>query len=177
MKHYTRRVLAVFLMLVMLMGTMSVSTFAATQTKSVKKQTFSTRTNTIKKKAATVKKGTTKLVIKKGEGYVKFKAPKTKYYKFTFSNFKSKKFSSNGFIYIQKPDKYSPEYSWQENVKTKGGKSTTLWMSVNGYKHSGKLLYRPLAKRTGKIKLKKGETVYIYFYFSSSKHTGKVSIK
>lgn len=177
MKHYTRRILAVFLMLVMLMGTMSVSTFAATKTKSVNKRTFTTSTKAIKNKAATVKRGTTKLVIKKGRGYVKFKAPKTKNYKFTFSNFKDKKRNSVGYIYIQKPDKYSPKYSFQETVKTKGGKTTALWLSANGYKFGGKVLYRPIAKRSGTIKLKKGETVYIYFNFGSSKHTGKMNIK
>lgn len=44
---------------------------AMAASKSVSKQAFSTKTEVVHKKAATVKKGTTKLTFKKGMGYIK----------------------------------------------------------------------------------------------------------
>ena len=69
-------------------GTLSAQALTAgTVSKTVKKQEFTTSTKIIKKKAVAVKAGKTTLKVKKGQGYVKYTANKTKKYKFTFSNF------------------------------------------------------------------------------------------
>lgn len=121
------------------------------------------------------------LTFKKGEGYVRFKAPKTKTYSFTFSNVKDKNRGVCAFVMVQKflpKTKYSPAYLRLAQVKTAGGKSNTLWLSVNGYKATGyKGTSKRLASRTGKIKLKKGEVIYLYFYNNSAKTTAKLNIK
>ena len=176
MKKIIRRCFVLMLVAVMLTGAMSVSTFAAAK-KTVKKQTFDTKTKTIEKKATKVKRGTTNLTISKGEGYIKFVAPKTKTYSITFSNVKTKN-GGSAFVEIQTRDADSPSYSFMTKVKTKGGKSNALWLSVNGTKFTERdVLERPLAKRTGKIKLKKGQPVYMYFYSGTKKTTAKLVIK
>jgi hypothetical protein len=143
----------------------------------VNKQSFTTTTKVIEKKATTVKKGTTKLTIKKGQGYIKFKAPATKKYTFTFSNTKSS-IKGSSFVEIQKKDASSPKYSFLYDVKTKGGKANTLWLGVNGYKSStGDLVGRCLPTRSAVVKLKKGQSLYFYFYNGSSKTTSTLKIK
>jgi len=52
------------------------------------------------------------------------------------------------------------------NVKTQGGKSSVLHVS-NKNQTSGEKVSRYLSSRFGTIKLKKGETVYLYFYFAT----------
>ena len=167
-------------MVFVLLGTMATPVLAASS-KTVKKQGFTTNTKTIEKKATKVKKGTTNLTLSKGQGYIKFTAPSTKTYKFTFSNCKSKKYTNNGFFSAQTPDKNSPSYSFHTKVKTKGGKDSTLWLSFNGYKFTSsryKTIERPIAKRTGTIKLKKGQTIYFYLNSGTNgKATTKLVIK
>lgn len=177
MKKLLRRSVALLMMLALILAATS-TTFAAAKTKTVKKKTFSTSTSAINKKATKVKKGTTKLYIKKGQGYVKFKAPKTKTYKFTISKCTSKKRNVSGYFYIMKPDSHSPKYSFITQVKTKGGKTGTLWLSANGYKStSSDTLTKPLSSRTGSIKLKKGQTVYLYISFLDVPTKAKLVIK
>lgn len=179
MKKLMKRSIALLMMLAMILAATS-TTFAATSTKTVKKRSFSTSTSAIEKKATKVKKGTTKLNVKYGEGYIKFVAPKTKTYKFTFSNCTSKERNNNGYITFMRPDADSPKYTFSTEVKTYGGKDSTLWLSVNGFKFSkssyGDDLGRPIASRTGTIKLKKGATVYMYLSFSDATKT-KLVIK
>jgi len=149
----------------------------AITTKGVTKCGFTTETSVIKKKATTVKKGATKIVVKKGQGYVKFKAPKTAKYAFTFSDLKSStKYSSYGFVEFQTPDKRSPKYSFLTDLSTAGGKTDALKLTINGAKSSGTGVYKYLAKRTGKIKLTKGQWAFFYFYNSSNKTTAKLTI-
>jgi hypothetical protein len=145
---------------------------AMATSKGVNKQTFSTSTSAVHKKAAAVKKGTTKLTIKKGEGYIKFKATAAKTYSFKFSKVKSKKFSSCAYMSLYTPSSYKSSILAIKKMATKGGKYSMLWLSANGYKHSGKLLYRPLASRTGKVKLKKDQWVYFYI---GNKNGGKTT--
>ena len=149
----------------------------AITTKGVPECKFQTKTATIQKKATTVKKGTTKIVVKKGQGYVKFKAPKTAKYAFTFSGLKSStKYSSYGFVEFQTPDKRSPKYSFLTDLSTAGGKSNALMLTINGAKSSGTGVNKYLPKRTGKIKLTKGQWAFFYFYNSSAKTTAKMTI-
>ena len=171
------KALRVIMALVVALAFMPLPAQAAS--KSVSKQTFSTKVETVHKKAATVKKGTTKLTYKKGVGYIKFKAPATKTYTFKFTSVKSKKFSSATYVSMYTPSKFKPGILAVKKMKTKGGKYNTLWLAANGYKHSGgKLLYRPLATRTGKVKLKEGQWVYLYMgNESGGKTTAKLTIK
>lgn len=148
----------------------------AASSKSVKKQTFSTSTDTVHKAATTVKKGTTKLTYKKGVGYIKFKAPSTKTYSFKFSKVKSKKFSSCAYVSAYAPSTYKEKNLAVKKMSTKGGKYNTLWLSANGYKHSAKsakTLYRPIATRTGKVKLKKDQWIY---FFLGNESGGKTTL-
>ena len=177
MKKFMRRSVALLMMLTMILAATS-TTFAAAKTKTVKNRAFTTSTSVINKSAIKVKNGTNKLYVKKGQGYIKFVAPKTKTYSFTFSNCKSKKDNNNGFIAIQTPDKSYPESSYYTEVRTKGGKYDSLWLSVNGHKFTtGDLVTRPIATRTGKIKLKKGAVIYMYFYFGNNPTNTKLVIK
>lgn len=136
--------------------------YAATS-KTVAYQDFTSKTKVIKKKATIVKKGTTKLTFKKGQGYVRFKAPSTKTYTFYFKNAKQSK-GVCGFVEVQTPDKSDSSYSFLTKVKTQGGNSNTLWLTFNGAKSTGKGVDRNLPSRYAKIKLKKGQEIYFYFY-------------
>lgn len=172
------KVFAVLVALLVALAFVPTDAYAASS-KTVKKAGFTSETKVIEKKATKVTKGTTKLTFKKGEGFIKFKATKTKKYSFTFSNLKGKK-TNNAYITFKTPDKYSPEYSWSTPLKTKGGKSETLWLSVNGTKFTGnyKQIDKPIVKRTGTIKLKKGQMAYFYFYSgNNAKTTATLKIK
>lgn len=140
---------------------------AATTTKTVKKQKFTTELKVAKKKAAVVKKGTTKLKVKQ-QGYVVFKAPKTKTYYLKFSNPKATGGLISMFIETQQP--YENKYLWLADVTTKGGKSDVLWLAdkANVNKSDKKATNWRLSSRTAKIKLKKGEAIYAYLYASKN---------
>lgn len=168
------RLAALFMVLALVMTFAATPAYAAAK-KTVKKADFTTKTATIKKKATRVKKGTTKLTIKKGEGYLKFTAPSTKTYSFKFSNVKCS-YGASAFVEVQTQDSYDPSYSFLTKVKTKGGKSDTLWLSIGGYT-SGSGVNKRLASRTGKIKLKKGQDIYFYFYNGTRKSTCTLKIK
>ena len=88
---------------------------------------------------------------------------------------------SNGYVTFMRRDSVSPKYSYSFNtkLKTKGGKDSTLWLSVNGadFSSNSNLLSRPIASRTGKIKLKKGESIYMYVYFGGRPAKAKLVIK
>ena len=163
---------------VLLIGTFAVTADAAMK-KTVKNQKTVWKLSTVNKKATKVKKGTTNLTYTKGQGYIKFTAPKTKTYTFTFSNYKMKG-DTAGHIDFFKKDKYdSTRVDWID-VTTKGGKSDVLWMKTTGFKEdtTGKVVDRFLHKRYGKVKLKKGETVYIHLYSATKKKaTMKLVIK
>lgn len=178
MKKLTK-VLSLMLVAALVLGTFAVPASAATKKKTVKKQGFTTETKTVEKKAATVKKGTTKLTIKSGCGFIKFKAPKTKKYKFTFSQVKDKdNYGGSAFVGMLKKSKYSSSSITYTDVSTKGGKYNTLWLSVNGGKYNDEnVKTRPIATRSGSLKLKKGEMFYMYFYNGSNKTTCKLVIK
>lgn len=151
---------------------------AAKKAKTVKKAKFCTATATINKKALKVKKGTTKLNFKGGQGYLKFTAPATKTYKFTFSGVQCANYGgASAFVEVQTPYSSDTSYSFLTNVKTKGGKSNTLWLAYKGhsFNYYSSNLARPIAKRTGSIKLTQGQD--IYFYFSGTKKNTKATLK
>lgn len=164
MRKILRKSVLLMLVLSLLVGGMVTTTFAAT--KSLKKQGFTTSTSTADKKAITVKKGTTTVKLsKKGTGYLKFKATATKTYSFKLSGLKSGNGRySCGYFYVMRKYGTAGQYIGQEKLKTYGGKNSALYVATkNGT--TGKKLYRYRTSRTGKIKLNKGETVYLYFSF------------
>ena len=178
MKKKLKRLLAFTLAAVLLTGTFSVTADAAAK-RTVKKQIFTAMAHKVDKNAAKVKKGTTTLVYKTSEAYVKFVAPAAKTYTFTFSDYKIKG-ESRGCIYACKKDKRDPGYLSYLTMSTKGGKADALWMASKGIKEDKKtaLVKRHLHKRSTKIKLKKGEAVYFYFYGGlPGKATMKLNIK
>ncbi len=127
------------------------------------------------KKAAkvTLKKGTYNIRINKStgsiyRGYAAFTAPSTKTYSFIISNVKAaNKSQMMGWISGSKQDAdggLSECY-----FSTKGGKTTELREADKKYDFSPS----NLKNRTGKLKLQKGETLYLYFSFTG----GSVSPK
>lgn len=121
------------------------------------------------------KKGTYNIKVKTTDnywykGWMKFKAPKTATYSFVFSNVNSKKKPVSGYVL----GSFATEYgSWMPaNFSTKGGKSEYLYLA-------SKKSYDRLTKRTGKIKLKKGQEIYLYFEFQKQfkGKAGTMSIK
>ena len=168
-----------FALLAVLMLALSVATPAyAAKKATIKSANFNTRRAPVAKRATKVTKGTYKLTIAGGKGYAKFTAPATKTYTFNVSNVKDSNRGSNGYWYIMTSHGYSSsKYIGQTEVKTQGGKTTTMWMTVNGYKSSGTGTSKNLASRYAKIKLKKGETVFVYFSFLNKKTTATLVIK
>ena len=117
-------------------------------------------------KSTLVKKtGTYALTLKNGAGIVRFKAPKTKTYSFTFSKLKSNKASSLACVigFCKVSSSYSYAY---QTVTTKEGKRPRLPLMSSKLANGKSVVfdgysYRRLATRTGKIKLKKGASIYI----------------
>ena len=178
MKKLLKRSLVMTLVTVLLIGTFAISADAVAK-KTVKKQKFTTSLSVANKKAAKVKKGTTNLTYTKGEGYIKFTAPSTKTYSFTFSNLKVSG-ESAAHVSPMLKSKYDSKSLDFVKVSTKGGKNDSLCLVSKGWAEdkTGAVKHRYLHSRTGKIKLKKGETIYFYFYSTSTnKNTMKLVIK
>ena len=151
-----------------------VNASAKTKSISLKKASFTTSGSVAASKAKTVKKGTYKVTLKKKNGsfcgYMKFTAPTTKTYSFTISNVRSNTgHYACGFGYVMRYSGYGDSIG-QVPVSTKGGSSTPMWFASR--KSSGGFI----PKRTGKITLNQGETVYLYLSASSSS-TKSVSLK
>ena len=150
----------------------------AVPTKVVKNCNYQTRTSVIKKKATVVKKGTVTLKVEKGVGYVKFKAPKTGKYAFTFSNAKSHNtYCNSAFVELQVPKSRYSKYSFLTKMSTKGGKSDTLWLAANeadSSEDSG--VEKTLPTRTGKVKLAKGKLAFLYFHCSGGESKVRLTI-
>ena len=146
------------------------------------------------KKAAYVKKGTTKVIFNfKGKSnyypYIRFKAPEKKTYTLTFYNLNAvrkadrSRNSVNGYINLELLNNGVPTI---KKVKTNYGKAKSLKLASKNFysrnrRSSGKKkVYRYLKKRFAKIKLDKGEVVYISGYFagvSKSKASFYLKIK
>ena len=157
---------------------------AEAKTKSIKANTNYEKNY---KKSPAVKLGVTyKVSSKKNRSAVKFTAPKAGTYKVTISNVASAPKAKDGVdimhcnAYINKPA-YSGRYLFPERVITQGGKSSVLWITTNYcynkyYKGKKVKTSSYLASRYGKIKLKKGETIYISFSCTSKKNTYNLKV-
>lgn len=150
---------------------------ASAATKKLKNQSFTTSAAKAKKKATALKRGTyTIKLASKGKGFAKFKAPKTKTYAFTISNLKSKKSYACGYFYVMTTSSYSNSYITMSKLKTKGGTTTGMYFATKSGT-SGAMKSRFLKTRTGKIKLKKNQTVYLYYYCTAGNSSFKFRIK
>ncbi len=175
-----KRVLLSFLMILamglMVCGFRPVQAQAAT--KKVKKiQYTSELTSKIKKNATVVKKGTTTLKVTK-EGFLKFRVPATKTYTFTFSKQTEPNGNyNNGYAYIKRvrTNSYSgKQYLDSLKFKTQGGKTTSAYFNANASSTPSTITTGTfIPKRSCKVKLKKGETVYLYLYFA---HKGSIRL-
>ena len=130
------------------------------------------------------KKGNYKVVCKCKTNMIRFTAPKNRTYTFTFYNFRNlnKKLSDNedyGHVMLQKMDKQG-FYFWQ--AKTNGGKWFSLHMAskkvYNKYFRGKKVTKDSyLCSRYAKVKLRKGETLYIDSDWTTSKYQYTMKIK
>lgn len=147
------------------------------------------------KKAKTVRVGTTTVTARKcakddmHHAYLKFKAPKSGKYVFTLSDFKTKgrKVSQDveiGYFSLLTKDTYG---FYPETVKTEGGKTERMNICTGAaakdayYKSlnkESKKVNRYLSKRTATIKLKKGETVWLFVSYTNYRQFSyKLNIK
>ena len=135
------------------------------------------------KKAPKLKTGTNKVTARKNNSYVKFTAPKNGTYTFTISNIATingKYPDTNlGNLYIEKQN---GSYLSTQTVKTNGGKSSVLWTATKESYERFHKTKKPtsstyLATRYGKLKLKKGETVYLEYYYTGGKCTYTLTVK
>ncbi|MBQ9001302.1 MAG: hypothetical protein IJ087_05560 [Eggerthellaceae bacterium] len=175
MRKKVQRVAAAFMAL-MLAFALTPSAAYATTNLTVGQADSSTETATLNKIAKTVKVGSYKITFKKGKGYLKFKAPKSKLYSFTFSNVMAKN-GASAFVQVQTPYSSDTHYSFSTEVSTKGGKSTTLWLGVNGKTGYGTGVNEALKSRTAKMNLTKNGVVFFYFYNMDYKTTTTLKIK
>ena len=160
------RKICILLVTVLMLGMLAVPAGAATR--KLINQKYTRQRAKAEAKARVVNLGTTTVVIpSKGRGYLKFKATKKKKYTFTLSGLRPGKAGAyaNGYFYVMR--KYgSGKYISMDRMKTQGGKSHALYLSNKNEKPPITSLSF-LTSRSGKIKLKKNEVVYLYFNFST----------
>ena len=180
MKSNTSRFTTRILMLAMLVIAVFAFRPVQTQAKTVKTLKYGTKVSIVKKKAAKLKKGTNTITI--SEGYCKFTAKKTKKYTFTFSNVATvgenrAKDINHGHGYIMVPKR---SYMNHKKFSTEGGKATTVYLCTNYSWNLGNKKvsnYASLPKRSAKLKIKKGQTVYLYLWFVDRPVNMTVTIK
>ena len=127
-------------------------------------------------KIPSVKKGKTKVTLKKQGSYVKFTANKTKKYTFTFSNVKKGSGYVCGHVSINDLKGTYVKYFSSKKIKTYGGKTYALRLA-NRDDNYGTKVYRYKKSRSTTIKLKKGQTVYIYGSFAGSGNKASFDLK
>lgn len=175
-----KRILLSFVMILamglMVCGFRPVQAQAATKT--VKNIKYSTElTSKIKKYATVVKKGTTTLKVT-NSGFLKFKVPATKTYTFTFSKQTEPDGQyNNGYAYIKRirTNSYNgKQYLDSLKFKTQGGKTSSAYFNSKASGTTSSVTTGSfIPKRSCKVKLKKGETVYLYLYFA---HKGSIRL-
>ena len=140
MKRIVRRVVLA-MTVAMLVACMSPAAVSA-KTVKVKKAGFTTYRAVADAAARPVGRGTTKVKMPNGGGYLKFTAPVTGAYRFTVSNVTSGRYCCGYF-----------------NLMTASG------LYVASRSRKGSMF---LTSRTGTLPLLQGQTVYIYFHFTGS---------
>ena len=170
-----RHMFRILLVAVLLTGILAAPVFAeeaateetTVKTITLKKQKFTPKTSTAKKKAKEITIGES--IVKmpaKGMGYLKFKAEKKGTYKFTFSDLVKKKGDQKGYINFQTAKSGKKSELVRNKVKTMGGSSYAVWIATKDLKsNSHPKIEWPRKSRTAKLKLKKGQEVYVFFSF------------
>ena len=164
MKKILSRLMLVMVITMMLIGMTPV--LASAKTVTLKPQGFTTSKSVAKKMGQVVKKGTTTVVFSPslGSGYLKFKAPKKKKYTFTLSGLSTTRSYSNGYFYVMRTYGRG-KYITMSKMTTQGGKTSSLYVSSKDHPYSD-LRTAFITSRFGRLTLKKGEMVYLYFSFS-----------
>ena len=166
-----KKVVAAFCAVAVLSGLLSpVDVQAKTKKITLKVQTYQTDEKAIKAQRIT-KKGTYNIKVNKNVtryvGYLMFKAPKAGKYKFQFSKVKDgKKLPLYGEIVGQTNTKhgdFNMAYFYTEGLTT-----ARLYLGSETY---GKWL----SKRTGTIKLRKNQKLYMHFDFEPDRDIEKAS--
>jgi hypothetical protein len=178
-----KKLTALALALVIALSVIVVANPSDTQAASTKEVTAATNC----KKAPAIKTGTTKVTYKQSKGYVKFTAPKKGTYVITFSGLATKPVPASGrdicYSYCNIGKKILGSYLDPIKVKTNKNKKTdVLWVTTkycwnDSNKAEGYGVDNYLYSRTATLSLKKGETIYIYNYASTDKHTLNINIK
>ena len=151
-----RRLLSVVLMMIAVLM-LGLNTQAAT--KSVKSLDYKeSLTSEIKKGATIIKQGSTKLSVNT-TGYLKFIAPSSKSYSFTFSGMTGGDGENVGSALFL--DKYMETLTFT----TTGGKTDTAFFAASKSADDNDSTEADLASRTCKMKLNKGQVVYIFLSF------------
>ena len=130
------------------------------------------------KEVPEIRKGSTKVLLKKQNGIIRFTASQDKVYRFKVSNIKGNDGKAiNGTVSIYKYASFPQNKGFLESqvFTTYGGESRYLSLANKKfigeyYKrgvHEKKQIDEYKTSRTALIKLKKGETIYIRGYFTS----------
>ena len=164
--NWLGRLGAMLMSLMLVMSLVPTSASAATWKKTTLRKVTSSSVSTNVKRATTIKKlGRYKLVMKGGTGVIKFVAPKTKTYTFTFSNMKSSEVDDVACVI----GLCSTSGVYRSSIKTNEGTRPRLPL-VSSSLANGKTInldgysYRLLKTRYGKVKLKKGQKVCIVLW-------------
>lgn len=163
MKKILRRIPVILLTLALLTALLPVSAFAGTKT--LNAQEFTTYAEEAGKSAKRVKEGRFKLIMPStGSGYLKFTAPSTDRYYFSFSNLKSKYRYDCGYICLMKVEGTEHPRLIKKKVRTQGGRAQDIELATKA-DTSGELVSRHLKSRYAKVNLTMGQTIYLYFSF------------
>ena len=179
-----KKIVSILIILVIILSQLKLPVFATTNIVKTKVQ------ETEHPKSPNVKVGSNTILMKKNYAVVKFKAKKSKYYRFTFSNIKNPNTESDtmgGYFCICRPyslNTAESPYLKPQKVKVKGGRNSYINVANNEFlkywDNNEATKNKYLNKRVAKIKLKKGETIYIYGCFAGwtdSKYNLKYTLK
>ena len=173
-------ILLCFMVAALSFGTMS--TYAATRT--IKEVSYGAKRTKVAKKATKVKKGKTIIIV--GQGWAKFKAPKTKTYTFTLSNIVTKGVDpardiNNGYFLL---GYFERNYFWSKRIKQNGQKVGSAyvctpysWSLQSESVKAHPTGYTSLPSRSVKLKVRKGATLYMYFWFVKKPVSAVLTIK
>lgn len=162
MNKTMKRILAACFTLAMI--TLVFAVPASAKTIKPKETKFLTSYNDAYKISTAVKQGVTykvKMAYKRA-CFLRFKVPKTKTYTFKCYNITGKNSDIFGYFYVMRKYSSTANSITMTKVKTQGGNASTLWISKKGSNKVTETSY--LKSRYGKVKLNKGEVVFIYIY-------------
>ena len=150
----------IIITLILLLLIIPIPTHAAT---TIKPKSWKYTTSVKNVKAKTVTTGTYTVKVT-GSGYLKFTPSATRTYEFTFSTVKTKFSYALGSVIFQKVDGKKLK---NVSIKTDGGKTDMINLATRDDSDDDPAeLY--LKAWSTKLKIKKGESVYLYFNFAGA---------